>query len=1390
MTISLRAMAVIDTILGDSGNDRLEGGSGNDTLYGEDGADTLQGGFGADRLAGGKGADVYVFARGDGSDTIASASADEAAGDEVHLGAGIAAGDLRFFRLANGDLLMRIADVQDSILFEGWFSAGPNVTALRLDDDSLMTADQMSALAADAYGGTSGDDVLVGTREDDRIEGYAGDDSLDGAGGNDRLIGGDGVDTYLFGWNSLGHDVAVESGEGSSFVALTDDTRLTDLRHQQMGDDLILSLRGGSSVDGATLTLQDYFTSPHVWTILDTDNTAINVADWLLLPEPVVDIAQLQADFLSAVRAQWVNDVLSNTDDSHRGLYTRVDETTYSAVSITQFGTHLKTQHFTVVDTAADSAVIQRQYNNFTDFYTRVDVSSPSSSTDTPTDTSTHYTPNTPDTASTYEARFYPIGSYFSIAIDYWRGGYSEVYDSYNELIGIVVYSVPPVEPVPGVNIIQQYWQDTTTIDTHIERIQGGDSDNVIKGFKNGNGYQYNDGTGQSDVSSWRNEISLIDGGGGDDILHASGRVRPGYEMYYFADNAANIGGFVYGNTGNDVLYGNHARDTLVGGDGDDILDGRFSQDTYIMLAGESGFDTIWDTGTQLWQIGVFRSDDVTSYRYRDGQLDPQPIAQDTLVLVGINPENVVFTWGQRMAEGIRERWPGEEADAVYNRTMHATLTMHWTNGGVEIVLPNSTDLPGMGLERIQFGNGSVLTMAELIALAGSVPNLDPQDLDDIIVGQSSHDVIYGDGGNDTLDGGDGDDFLNGGTGDDTLIGGNGDDTVEGGSGNDMLDGGDGDDFLDGGIGDDTLMGGSGDDTFVGGDGNDTLIGGAGNDTYRFDRGAGQDTIDNYDITHGKIDTVVVEYGVTVDDVHVGRSGNDLVLTIIGTTDTLMILNYLENGGITPYAVERIRFDEDYITWDLPTILMLLESNDVPDSNQTPVLAAALLDQEATQGNAFSYTVDANAFVDSDAGDMLTYSATLANGDPLPAWLSFDAQALVFSGTPDTPSIFSVSLAATDTGNLTASDIFDIQVNAQGVLLEGTSGADVLNGGSGDDIINGLAGNDILNGNAGNDRLNGGAGNDTMTGGTGDDIYVVNSVLDIVIENFDEGTDTVRSSIAYILGANVEHLNLTGTNAIDGTGNALDNHLIGNAADNTLTGHAGNDRLNGHEGADTLIGGSGDDIYIVDNLGDVVIEFADEGIDRVRSSVSYTLGSHVEELVLTGSSAINGSGNELGNNLVGNDASNILIGEAGNDRLNGRGGADILIGGAGNDVYILGRDYGTDTVIENDATTGNNDVVRFLPGISANQIWFQQVGDNLEVSIIGTSDKLVISNWYLGLANRIERFRTSDGLLLQDNQVEDLVDVMSGFAVPDIGQTILPDDYAAVLDPVITSLWL
>ena len=136
----------------------------------------------------------------------------------------------------------------------------------------------------------------------------------------------------------------------------------------------------------------------------------------------------------------------------------------------------------------------------------------------------------------------------------------------------------------------------------------------------------------------------------------------------------------------------------------------------------------------------------------------------------------------------------------------------------------------------------------------------------------------------------------------------------------------------------------------------------------------------------------------------------------------------------------------------------------------------------------------------------------------------------------------------------------------------------------------------ILTGNAGSNILNGLAGADTMAGGAGNDTYVVDNAGDLVTEGANAGTDLVQSSVTtYTLTANVENLTLTGSGAISGTGNTLNNILTGNGGVNTLTGLDGNDTLNGGAGADTLIGGLGNDTYVVDNVADIVTELLDQG---------------------------------------------------------------------------------------------------------------------------------------------------------------------------------------------------
>jgi Ca2+-binding RTX toxin-like protein len=200
--------------------------------------------------------------------------------------------------------------------------------------------------------------------------------------------------------------------------------------------------------------------------------------------------------------------------------------------------------------------------------------------------------------------------------------------------------------------------------------------------------------------------------------------------------------------------------------------------------------------------------------------------------------------------------------------------------------------------------------------------------------------------------------------------------------------------------------------------------------------------------------------------------------------------------------------------------------------------------------------------------------------------------------------------------------------------------------------IIGSPGPDSLFGTAWDDRIDGKGEADVMTGLAGNDTYIVDHIADTVVEMAGEGTDTVRSSVTYTLPPNVENLILSGSLAINGTGNSLNN---------TLTGNSANNLLNGKTGADTMKGGAGNDTYYIDNSGDRVVEAVAQGIDTIRSTVSRALPANVENLTLTGAAAINGTGNTLANKLTGNGANNTLNGGLGNDTLTGGAGQDRFL---------------------------------------------------------------------------------------------------------------------------------
>jgi Ca2+-binding RTX toxin-like protein len=324
----------------------------------------------------------------------------------------------------------------------------------------------------------------------------------------------------------------------------------------------------------------------------------------------------------------------------------------------------------------------------------------------------------------------------------------------------------------------------------------------------------------------------------------------------------------------------------------------------------------------------------------------------------------------------------------------------------------------------------------------------------------------------------------------------------------------------------------------------------------------------------------------------------------------------------------------------------------------------------------------------------------------------------VFTPTPGFSGMGSFNYTITD-GSSIGSATVTIAILNPPVILQGTSRNDTLTGKGGNDQLYGNAGNDKLIGNAGDDLLDGGIGNDTLLGGLGDDTYIVDSLRDAITENSGAGTDTVLSALTWKLGNNLENLTLTGTSAINATGNILDNILTGNVGNNILDGGAGNN---------TLIGKSGDDTYIVNSINDRILELAAEGIDTVKSSITWVLGDNLESLILTGKNSINGTGNTLNNTLTGNTLNNLLdggagsdtlLGGSGNDTLRGGQGNDILTGGSGRDTFVLALGEGTDTITD---FTRNSDKIGLANGLSFGQLSITQgTGSNANNALISSS---------------------------------------------------------------------
>jgi Ca2+-binding RTX toxin-like protein len=487
---------------------------------------------------------------------------------------------------------------------------------------------------------------------------------------------------------------------------------------------------------------------------------------------------------------------------------------------------------------------------------------------------------------------------------------------------------------------------------------------------------------------------------------------------------------------------------------------------------------------------------------------------------------------------------------------------------------------------------------------------------------------------------------------------------ITGNAANNSLSGDAGNDTLDGGIGDDTMVGGTGDDTFIldsaadvvteaVGEGTDTVLSTV---SYTLSANVENLTLNGTAIsgTGNASDNVII--GNASDNSLDGGTGND---------------NLSGGAGSDVYIVDSIG---DVVTEaagaGTDTVLSSVSYTLSADVENLTLTGTALTGTGNTSDNVIIGNASDNSLDGGTGNDNLSGGA--------------GSDVYIVDSIGDV--VTEAAGAGTDT--VLSSVSYTLSADVENLTLTGTA----LTG-------TGNTSDNVIIGNASDNSLDGGAGNDNLSGGAGSDVYIVDSIGDVVTEAAGAGTDTVLSTVSYTLSADVENLTLNGT-AIGGTGNALNNVIIGNASDNSLDGGAGNDNLSG---------GAGSDVYIVDSIGDVITEAAGAGTDTVLSGISYTLGTNLENLTLTGA-ALLGLGNTADNVILGNALANTLTGGGGNDTLNGDVGNDTMRGGIGDDVYYV--DIAADVVTE----LSGEGIDCVFAGVSYN------LGNNLEkLTLVGTA---------------------------------------------------------------------
>lgn len=658
------------------------------------------------------------------------------------------------------------------------------------------------------------------------------------------------------------------------------------------------------------------------------------------------------------------------------------------------------------------------------------------------------------------------------------------------------------------------------------------------------------------------------------------------------------------GGGGSDVLIGNRGDDALFGGDGDDILDGGDGRD-YL----EGG------TGANVYRFKEGGNLDFIHARLADG-------SDDTIEFdAGITPADLEVQLGNQI-------WNVQPGDSGY-----ATLVVGTGEAAFRIEVDGwRTDIARSSIKRFLFSDGTVLSLDQIIALndGGVFGDQSGTEGDDTLIGSNADDYIFASEGDDVIRARAGDDYVDGGDGNDRIFGGSGNDDLTGFHGNDILDGGKGDDFLHGGVDADILAGGKG---------ADSLDGGSGEDVYLFNRGDGDDYIENSWSDVSK--TLSFGVGIVPSDIKalVDEFGELTLLVDDGAGGSIRF-PWFQADRITEVdllPLRRVQFveaDGTVSVYDLEGLV----------SNRLGALSTS------------SSAAPISLFADASAYDV-TLAALPAGGDEAVAY----AQTGDLFGTP----FYSVSPTPSDGDD----------------RVVGTKREDILESGVGNDLLYGLGGNDYLDGGSGQDRIDGGAGNDTIYGGSGNDLIAGGDGDDVISAG--SGNDIVYGGPGddkFIFNAGDGLLTIE--RDYDGAGYMDDRELW----------------FYEENGSNVLSFGAGialSDLRFSEQGGYLVIDIPSSG-DRVKlagyNTDSPTFSDMVDNYEFADGSVatqqdildawimLNGTGGD--DELFGTVGNDTVEGGAGNDYFTTGQGNDRLIGGSGDDVYELNLGDGLDTVVD------------------------------------------------------------------------------------------------------------